>query len=66
MVFVESVCDDEAVLERNLMQKVTMSPDYRTMAPDAAIADLRARIRQYERQYESLKAAERSVHVTTA
>ena len=28
VVFVESLCDDEQVIERNLRQKIAMSPDY--------------------------------------
>lgn len=59
VVFVESVCDDEAVIERNLRQKVAMSPDYRAMPFDDAIADLRQRIAKYESQYESLSTRER-------
>jgi hypothetical protein len=44
VVFVESICDDESVLERNLRQKIEMSPDYSSMDTAAALADLRERI----------------------
>ena len=54
VVFVESICDDASVLERNLAQKIAMSPDYQGMEFALAIADLRERINKYESQYESL------------
>ena len=59
VVFVESICDDDSVLERNLAQKIAMSPDYQGMDVDAALADLRQRITRYEEQYETLTVPER-------
>ena len=56
---VESVCNDTSVLERNLLQKISMSPDYCAMECEAALADLRTRIAQYESQYETLTTHER-------
>ena len=59
VIFVESVCNDTSVLERNLLQKISMSPDYCAMEREAALADLRTRIAQYESQYETLSTHER-------
>ena len=59
VVFVESLCDDEQVIERNLRQKIAMSPDYRDKPFEEALADLRQRIDKYESQYESLSTQER-------
>lgn len=59
VVFVESICDDASVLERNLAQKIAMSPDYQGMEHERALADLRERILKYESQYESLSVKER-------
>jgi len=59
VIFVESVCNDTSVLERNLLQKISMSPDYCAMECEAALADLRTRIAQYESQYETLTTHER-------
>jgi len=58
VVFVESVCDDPVILERNLLQKVRCSPDYRDADAENALNDLRERVRQYELQYETLSNAE--------
>lgn len=54
VVFVESVCDDEDLLEENFRQKIRVSPDYADADPEVAAADLRARVRHYERQYETI------------
>lgn len=52
VVFVESVCEDESVIESNIRQTKLHMPDYAGMDPEAAVADFRARIRHYERVYE--------------
>ena len=59
VVFVESICDDTSVLERNLAQKIAMSPDYQGMPFAEALADLNERIVKYKSQYESLSVQER-------
>jgi hypothetical protein len=41
VIFIESICNDAQVLESNFMQKVTNSPDYKEMALEDAMADLR-------------------------
>lgn len=54
IVFVESVCDDEELLEANFKYKVSISPDYAHMSQEEAIADLRKRVRNYEEKYETI------------
>lgn len=54
IVFVESVCDDEELLEENYSYKVSSSPDFDGMPKQDAIADLRARVKKYEDQYETI------------
>lgn len=54
VVFVESVCDDEALLEENFRFKVQNSPDFEGMTEDEAVADLRKRVKKYEEQYETV------------
>lgn len=58
VVFVESVCEDESVIESNIRQTKLHMPDYAGVAPDAAVADFRARIAHYERAYESVEESE--------
>ncbi|KAI9143649.1 6-phosphofructo-2-kinase-domain-containing protein [Paraphysoderma sedebokerense] len=53
VLFLESICTDETVLAENIRMKL-QSPDYRNMNPDAAIADFKARMSNYERAYQPL------------
>lgn len=54
VIFVESICTDAAVLHSNMMQKIAHSPDYRGMPQAEALADLQARIANYERVYQPI------------
>jgi broad specificity phosphatase PhoE/predicted kinase len=60
VVFVESVCHDEALVESNIRQTKLHMPDYAGMDPDAAVRDFRARIAHYERVYETVEEDEGS------
>ena len=53
-IFVESLCDDEELLEENFSFKVQNSPDFKGMTEEEAIADLRQRVQKYEDQYETI------------
>lgn len=50
-VFVESVCNDAALVEANIRESKVSMPDYAGMDPDQAVADFRARIDHYRRAY---------------
>lgn len=52
VVYVESICDDKAVIEENIRDTKLLSPDYEDADEDEAVADFRARIAHYERVYE--------------
>lgn len=54
VVFVESICDDEDLLEENFHFKVLNSPDFEGMSEEEAVADLRRRVQKYEEQYETI------------
>jgi hypothetical protein len=54
VVFVESICDDEELLEENYRYKVGSSPDFNGMPQEEAMADLRRRVAKYEAQYETI------------
>lgn len=54
VVFIESLCADADVLEINIQQKLSKSPDYSSMDVQAAREDLLERIRHYEKVYEPL------------
>ena len=53
-VFVESICDDEELLEENFRFKVRNSPDFQGMSEEEAITDLKERVQKYEEAYEPI------------
>ncbi|KAJ2814969.1 6-phosphofructo-2-kinase, partial [Coemansia erecta] len=62
LMFVESICNDRDIITRNIKLK-TRSPDYVGIDPEIAEADFRARLRNYERAYRSVGAAEEKMDV---
>jgi len=54
VVFIESICDDPAVIEATVRETKLKSPDYDGVDPDEAAADFRARIAHYEAVYQPL------------
>lgn len=54
VVFIESICDDEAVIEANVRETKLTSPDYDNLDPEDAADDFRARIAHYARSYEPI------------
>ena len=53
-LFIESICNDEAVLEANYRAKMRYSPDYKGMDPEQALRDFKQRIQKYLDVYEPL------------
>jgi len=53
LLFVESICDDQAVLRRNYELKLA-NDDYKDMPREKALEDFIARVVAYERQYETI------------
>ncbi|KDO35158.1 hypothetical protein SPRG_00004 [Saprolegnia parasitica CBS 223.65] len=58
LLFIESVCDDEAIIERNIIDTKLRSPDYRGVTPEMAVEDFRKRIANYRKNYEALGPAD--------
>jgi len=54
LVFIESICNDPAVIDANVRETKLSMPDYAGMDPEEAVSDFRARIAHYERVYEPL------------
>ncbi len=52
VLFVESVCDDDAIIASTILQTKLKSPDYTGVDPELAVQDFVARIAHYERVYE--------------
>ncbi|OAA57956.1 fructose-bisphosphatase [Niveomyces insectorum RCEF 264] len=55
-LFVESKCDDEALVLANIRDVKTTSPDYVGQDPEQAALDFRNRIRNYEKIYRTIDA----------
>ena len=56
LLFVESVCTDEAIIDRNIWQAKVNNEDYRTEADKRrAFEDFKDRIRKYEEVYEPMQ-----------
>lgn len=54
LVFIESICDDPAVIDANIRQTKLHSPDYAALGAEDAVADFKARIAHYQRAYETI------------
>ena len=54
LFFVESICDDESIIEANIRSVKVHSPDYVGYSFEGVVADFRERIRHYEAAYETL------------
>lgn len=59
-LFIEVICEDPAVVARNVRDNKLRSPDYAGMAADDAVHDFNERIRLYETTYEPVSDAEGS------
>lgn len=58
LFFVESICDDPAIVESNIRQVKINSPDYVGMDKEAAVEDFLQRIEHYHDQYQTLDEVE--------
>ena len=54
VVFVESICDDKALIESNIRASKARSPDYEGVPEEEAVRDFRQRIAHYESEYKEV------------
>jgi broad specificity phosphatase PhoE/predicted kinase len=54
VVFVESTCNDPAIVEANIRATKARSPDYEGVPEEEAVRDFRMRIAHYESAYEEV------------
>lgn len=59
-MFLESICEDQKVLEENYRLKMKYSPDYRGAHMEDALRDFKERIKNYESAYETI--TDRTLH----
>ncbi|KAM7260129.1 hypothetical protein ACFE04_015870 [Oxalis oulophora] len=56
IIFLETICNDESIIERNIRLKVQQSPDYAEETNfDAGMQDFKNRLSNYEKMYESVE-----------
>lgn len=58
VLFIESIVEDESIVEHNIKQTKISSPDYEDIDPQDATSDFRARISHYEKVYETIESDE--------
>ncbi len=54
VVFVESICNDQTIVETNIRATKARSPDYEGVPEEDAVRDFRLRIAHYESEYEEV------------
>jgi len=54
LFFVESICNDDKIIESNIREVKTASPDYTNLAEDKILEDFKKRIGHYQEKYETL------------
>lgn len=55
LIFLESVCDDPAIIAANVALKVSSGdPDYKDTSPEDAKRDFLRRIQEYQKVYETV------------
>mmetsp|Transcript_7516 Transcript_7516/g.11276 ORF Transcript_7516/g.11276 Transcript_7516/m.11276 type:complete len:525 (-) Transcript_7516:310-1884(-) len=59
-MFLESICDDDKLLEENIRKVKVSTPDYKGEDPDKAVADFKERRAQYMSYYETLDSSDGS------
>ncbi|KAL4189785.1 hypothetical protein AMTRI_Chr08g208860 [Amborella trichopoda] len=56
IIFLETICNDAAIIERNIRLKIQQSPDYAEVADyEAGLQDFKIRLANYERVYEPVE-----------
>eukprot|EP00053_Salpingoeca_punica_P015412 m.141788 g.141788 ORF g.141788 m.141788 type:complete len:574 (+) comp16704_c0_seq1:253-1974(+) len=54
VVFIETICKDQTILESNMIDKAKLSPDFAGRTLEEAVADLRVRWAYFESVYETI------------
>lgn len=55
VLFIECVCDDEMLIEKNVKEVMQFSKDYRNMSSEKALDDFHHKIEHYMEQHEPMK-----------
>jgi broad specificity phosphatase PhoE/predicted kinase len=63
VLFLESICTDKAIIQRNILETKMRSPDYRGADPEDAVRDFTARIQNYLSVAETVRDEEKSSYI---
>jgi len=54
LMWIESICNDDQIIEANIKKTKLSSPDYKDVETEQATKDFKERIEQYNKRYEEL------------
>ena len=54
LFFVESICNDDTIIDSNIKEVKTASPDYTNFTEDRVLDDFKKRIDHYQERYQTL------------
>lgn len=63
VLFLESLCTDPSIIEKNIVETKLRSPDYRHADPEEAVTDFKKRIQQYDLSNESVEDDENCSYI---
>lgn len=63
VLFLESLCSDQSIIEKNILETKLHSPDYRHVDPEEATSDFKRRIQQYESVSETVEDSEHCSYI---
>lgn len=58
VVFIESVCNNQEVLQSLMKETYNRSPDFANLSEEEAVADMSLKIRHFEHEYEPMEPTE--------
>ncbi|KAI0566898.1 6-phosphofructo-2-kinase/fructose-2 6-biphosphatase 4 [Gracilaria domingensis] len=63
VLFLESLCTDPAIIEKNILETKLRSPDYKDKDPEEAVMDFKKRIQQYDKANETVDDSEKCSYI---
>lgn len=63
LMMIESICDNDELVEENIRTVKAAAPDYKDKAPEEAVRDFKERIAFYKTTYESIGDSEKGSYI---
>ena len=63
VLFLESLCTDQSIIDKNIVETKLRSPDYRDIDPEEAANDFKKRIQQYDLSNETVEDSEKCSYI---